>query len=149
MMRFQAITELARQDFLPLIEASAEEGYGFVQKLWDEYLSGENRFEQPGAVLLGAYDDDRMVAIGGVHPDPYLREPTIGRIRHVYVLPSHRRGGIGKRLVETLIAQASDHFTTFTLRTTTEHGHAFYTALGFTDQPRFPDATHWLEKRSD
>lgn len=144
MLSIQPITQPTSEDFQPLIDSSTLEGYDFIQKLWDEYQSGENTFDENGAALLGAYENNRLVAVGGVHADPYLKKPTIGRIRHVYVLPDYRRGGIGKKLVQALIDYASDQFTTFTLRTMTQHGQDFYKAIGFTDEPRFADATHWL-----
>ena len=139
------ITRPIHEEFVPLIQASTTEGYNFVQKLWDEYQSGENDFRGQGDILLGIYQEGQLIGVGGVHRDPYLNQPTIGRIRHVYVLPEHRRGGIGKMLVQALIDHGTAHFTTFTLRTMTAHGRAFYTALGFSDTPHYENATHWLE----
>lgn len=133
-------------DLQPLLDASLAEGYSFVRKLWDEYTSGQERFDAPGAQLLAAYDETgALVAVGGVHPDPYAADPTVGRVRHVYVMPAARRTGIGGRLVRDLIAHAAQQFSVLTLRTMTDHGAAFYTALGFSSAPRFPDATHWLD----
>ena len=145
MKQIQAITQPKAEEFNPLIEASMAEGYNFVQKLWDEYRSGENDFRGQGDILLGIYDDNQLVGVGGVHRDPYLNLLTVGRIRHVYVLPEHRRGGVGKMLVQALIDHGTSYFTTFTLRTMTDHGQAFYTALGFHHEPRYENATHWLE----
>ena len=144
-VNLQIITQLILADIQPLLVESLAEGYTFIQRLWDEYQSGENTFREDGAALIGGYHHDRLVAVGGIQPDPYLNIPTIGRIRHVYVLPGYRRNGIGKQLVETLIAQTSGQFSTFTLRTVTQHGSAFYRTLGFVDQPRYANASHWLE----
>lgn len=144
MAEIQRITALTLDTLQAILDASLVEGYDFIQKLWNEYQSGINTFSDAGAVLLGVYEGDQLVGIGGVHPDPYLGEPTIGRIRHVYVLPSQRRGGVGAELVRALIEQSSDTFKTFTLRTMTAHGRAFYVAIGFTESPRFDHATHWL-----
>jgi GNAT superfamily N-acetyltransferase len=148
MISIQPIEKPAWEDFRPLIDASKAEGYDFVQKLWDEYQSGKATFQEPGAVLLGVYDDERLIAVGGVHSDPYLKEVSAGRIRHVYVLPEYRRGGMGKKLVQALMEYGANQFNTFTLRTMTQHGRDFYTALGFTDEPRFADATHWCDAKS-
>lgn len=145
MLTVRLINQLTFDAIQPLLNSSVQEGYGFIQRLWDEYRSGKNVFDAPGAVLLGVYVAEQLIAIGGVQPDPYLRDPSIGRIRHVYVLPDRRRNGIGQKLIEALIDHATDHFTTLTLRTTTQHGSAFYCALGFTTQPRFENATHWME----
>ncbi|MBZ0291065.1 MAG: GNAT family N-acetyltransferase [Anaerolineae bacterium] len=149
MMHIQIITQLTFEALQPLLVSSLDEGYTFIHKLWDEYQSGENTFSDNGAILLGGYEGDQLVGIGGVHVDPYLKIATIGRVRHVYVLPSYRRSGIGKKLVQALIDRTSHHFTVFTLRTMTEHGQAFYKSLGFTDEPRFANATHWLAVKED
>lgn len=148
MVHIQKIEPLTLAQLQPLLDASISEGYTFVQKLWDEYQSGVNDFSGDGEVLLGGYHDDQFVAIGGIHTDPYLNSPAIGRVRHVYVLPACRRYGIGKALVQALIDHSAAQFATVTLRTTTDHGRAFYTAIGFADAPRFADATHWLDVKA-
>lgn len=144
-MHIQDIRPLTLELLRPLLDASTAEGYTFVQKLWDEYQSGVNSFSEQGALLLGGFIAGHFVAIGGVHPDPYLQNPAVGRIRHVYVLPESRRSGIGRALVQALIGRTSHCFSTFTLRTMTAHGQAFYEALGFSSEPRFASATHWLD----
>lgn len=133
----------------PLLSASLAEGYDFIQRLWDEYEAGLTTFSEPGAILLGMTRQNVLIAIGGVHPDPYLKAPHIGRIRHVYVVPSARRLGLGAQLVRGLISQSSGQFSLYTLRTLTDHGHAFYTELGFTTTPRFDHATHLLALTPD
>ena len=139
-----------KQDLQPLLQSSLDEGYDFVQKLWDEYQSGKNRFDARGAVLLAVYRDEALIGVGGVHPDPYLpMETRAGRIRHVYVMPNERRTGVGRQLLDALIAHAQSHFTVLTLRTTTTHGDAFYREVGFETQPRFADATHWMALKTN
>ncbi|MDX2139047.1 MAG: GNAT family N-acetyltransferase [Chloroflexota bacterium] len=147
--RIQVIVSLTHDELLPLLSASLSEGYDFVQKLWDEYQSGANRYDQDGAVLLGGYSEHGLCAIGGLHRDPYLNQPAIGRVRHVYVLPTARRMGIGRQLVTALIDHSRAHFRILTLRTPTAHGDAFYRALGFSTQPVYAEATHWLALDTD
>lgn len=144
-MNIQPINPLSLDRLHSLLKESVEEGYDFIQKLWDEYDSGKSTFSEPGAALLGILENEQLIAISGVHRDPYLQSPTVGRIRHVYVLPVYRRHGIGALLVQALIQHASSQFTILTLRTQTEHGKSFYKSLGFSDYPRFENATHWLE----
>ena len=136
-----SLTEAALQ---PMRAASLTEGYKFIQTLWDEYVSGKTRFNADGAVLYGVYNDGTLVAIGGVHRDPYLDRPDIGRIRHVYVMPELRRTGVGRRLMTNLIDHSRGNFAFLTLRTPTAHADAFYVSLGFNREPRFEHATHWL-----
>lgn len=147
MMKIERVDHLSMNRLQPLLDASLGEGYDFIQRLWDEYQSGENRFDQGGAVLLSGLVDNEWIAIGGVHPDPYLKLPTVGRIRHVYVLPQFRRRGIATLLMRALIERGGERFDTLTLRTLTPHGDAFYKSLGFTDEPRYEQATHWMSIR--
>ncbi len=133
------------QNIRPLLQPSLDEGYSFIQRLWDEYESGVNRFDTAGAILLGVKLDEQIVGVGGVQKDPYLNQAMIGRIQHVYILSAYRRAGVGRYLMHSLIDHARSHFTLLTLRTLTEHGSAFYNSLGFSSQPRFASATHWLE----
>ena len=128
----------------PLLAESLSEGYRFVQTLLDEYTSGVNRFDTPGAALLGTYRDSRLIGIGGVHQDPYLQRVDVGRVRHVYVLREFRRHGVGRLLLDGLIDHATAHFTMLTLRTNTTAAAAFYEAIGFSTQSLPPEATHWM-----
>ena len=138
------ITLLTQATLQPILAASLNEGYKLIQTLWDEYASGKTRFDTDGAALYGIYADEALVAIGGVHRDPYLDRPDVGRIRHVYVMPDLRRNGVGRQLMAALIDHSREHFTFLTLRTPTAHADAFYVSLGFSREPRFDHATHWL-----
>ena len=135
------IENLTFEELEPLLKESLFEGYSFIQKLWDGYQAGTNRFSSPGAALLGVYLDGHLIGIGGVQADPYLKRPEIGRLRHVYILRDYRRQGIGKRLVEALIRMASERFDLLTLRTLTAEAGAFYRALGF-ETAIVPEASH-------
>ncbi len=147
-MQIARFTHVNKEVIEPVLESSLSEGYGFVQKLLDEYLSGVNCFDQHGATLLGVWDSGALIGIGGVHPDTYLNQPEIGRIRHVYVLPAYRRSGVGRQLMQALITHARQSYHVLTLRTLTPHGDAFYKSLGFSDTPRYEQATHWLELKT-
>lgn len=141
------IAQIARLDgdtLAPLIREAVEDGYDFVQTLWDEYESGKNRFDTSGAVLLGVYEGGRLIGVGGVQQDPYLKRADAGRVRHVYVLREFRRHGVGRQLLEALIEHARGHFDLLTLRTNTKAAAAFYVAIGFSDAPVVRDATHWM-----
>ena len=138
------IVNLTEEALRLILAASLDEGYKLAQTLWDEYVSGKTRFDSDGAVLYGIYADGELVAVGGVHRDPYLDRPDIGRIRHVYVMPVLRRTGVGRRLMAALIDHSREHFAYLTLRTPTAHADEFYVSLGFSREPRFENATHWL-----
>ncbi len=124
------------------VDARAE-GYDFVEKLALEWENGENQFDHPGEILLGHVDRGRLVAVGGLNCDPYAGDPSIGRIRRVYVRPAWRKQGIGEALVTALIAEARENFACVRLRATTPAAARFYERRGFATFGS-PDASHIL-----
>lgn len=129
-------------DIGALLSAGRAEGHDLVQRLVDEWEDETNRFDQPGEVALAAREDLRLVAVGGLNRDPYLDDPTVGRIRHVFVLPDARGRGVGRVLVMALVDHARTGFRRVRLRTVTSAGSAFYRSLGFVETPDEADATH-------
>lgn len=127
-----------------LARASEAEGFGFVSRLVGEFEEGV--YEAPGSLLLGAYGANELRGVCGLMPDPYLGAATlpVGRVRHLYVLPEHRREGVGRALLEAIVAAARSHNARLRLRTNTARGSAFYLSLGFVETCE-PDATHVLD----
>lgn len=126
-----------------LLEASEAEGFSFLSRLLGELSAGV--YARPAHVLFGAYGDD-LIGVCGLTPDPYLGivTPPVGRVRHLYVMPEHRRVGVGRMLVEAIVAAARPHYARLRLRTNTAQASAFYQTLGFLPTHE-PDATHVLE----
>ena len=92
--------EIMRLEELPLgIEAlraeAARDGFRFIEKLMNEWQSGANRFDAPGEVLIGAFQNESLVAVCGLNIDPYAGDSAVGRLRHLYVLKSARRQRLG------------------------------------------------------
>jgi GNAT superfamily N-acetyltransferase len=91
-----------------------------------------------------------LVSLCGRNVDPYLSDPKIGRVRHlyvardVYVARDARRCGVGRLLVGAIIHGARGHFRLLTLRADDPQGAAFYQALGFRAWTEGPTATHWI-----
>lgn len=110
---------------------AATEGFSHVTTLIEKWDSGANRFDRPGETYLGVWDNDRLVAISGLNRDPYRKDATSGRVRHVYVIPEARRSGAGTLLMDAIVAAARSKFAVLRLRTNTARGAAFYEALGF------------------
>jgi GNAT superfamily N-acetyltransferase len=136
------IDSLSQGDLAPLLEASEAEGYGFVRRVVREWISGTNTFSGPGEALLGASVDGRLVGIGGLMADPYARDPSVGRLRNVYVLPTFRDRGVGRRLVERIVALARVRFAVLRLRAETSDAARLYERMGFVRLPDGGDATH-------
>lgn len=132
----------------PLRVDGASRGIDFVRRLFEDWMSGANRFDQPGEALLGAWQGDRLVGVGGLNRDPYAADEGVGRLRHVYVLASHRRLGIGETLVRRLLREAEGHFRVVRLRAVSPEAAAFYRVLGFSDCAE-PAATHVIPVTPD
>jgi GNAT superfamily N-acetyltransferase len=135
-------TESLPTDVPQLLEASLAEGHNLVQRLVDEWNDGSNRFDGPGEVIFEARVGTRLAAVGGLNRDPYLDDPEVARIRHVYVAPDLRGTGVGRALIEALVEHARLRFKWVRLRTTTPEGIAFYVAIGFEPTASEVDATH-------
>lgn len=128
-------------DLAPLVEESEREGFRFLARLRREFDDGTNRFDAPGEALLGCHRGAELVAVGGLNRDPYSPEPRVGRLRHLYVSPAFRRRGVGRALVDALVAAARPHFGVLLLRTDTPAAARFYEARGFAAVAS-PHSTH-------
>lgn len=131
-------------DIGSLRQAADSEGFRLVARLVDEWEDGSNRFDRPGEVLVEARLESTLAAVGGLNQDPYLDDPRIARIRHVYVLPEHRGSGIGRLLVGELVDRARAGFDRVRLRAGPADASAFYEAIGFAPTRDEPDCTHDL-----
>jgi GNAT superfamily N-acetyltransferase len=112
-----------------LSDAALAEGFGFLRRLMQDWASGANRFDQPGEQLIGAFAGTHLLGVCGLNRDPYLRSQGVGRLRHLYVAPGHRRHGIATALVRPLLGTGDFH--QLRLRTDTAEAAAFYLRLGF------------------
>jgi GNAT superfamily N-acetyltransferase len=110
---------------------AAREGFCFVDRLIDEWLSGANRFDQPGEQLIGAFIGDDILGICSLNCDPYANQDGVARLRHLYVLPSARRRGIASALVRQLLDGVETTFHVVRLRTDSSEAAAFYARQGF------------------
>jgi GNAT superfamily N-acetyltransferase len=120
------------------------EGYDFIDTLVDDWTNAANRFDGPGEMMLGCFEDETLIAVGGLNVDPFTREPWIGRIRRVYVRREWRNKGIGAAMMTSLIEEASEHFRCVRLRAESPDAARLYERLGFVAIEN-PDATHILE----
>lgn len=127
----------------PLIAEASALGFPMMERLRREWLDGTNRFDLPGETLLSAWFDGRLVGIGGLNRDPYADDPALGRVRHLYVLADFRERGVGRALVERIVAEARPHYIVLRLRTATQQGARFYEKLGF-EAVREDAVTHIL-----
>jgi GNAT superfamily N-acetyltransferase len=139
------IVDLPIDELLPLLEESKRIGFRFVERLIAEWESGENRFDKDGEALFIARDDKKIVGICGINIDPYLDDPQVGRVRHLYVIAEERRKGVGRELVQRVFEEARKHFLYLRLRAANEDSYRFYSALGFSSVYGDKNCTHVLD----
>jgi GNAT superfamily N-acetyltransferase len=143
MTKIARTTNLELAALQQLREESSREGFRFMERLFEEWASGANRFSAPGEALFLAIADGKVVGVCGLNCDPYAHDPRIGRVRRLYVLRAHRRSGVGRALLDAVVAYARDHFSL--LRVRTEAAGDFYTAHGFRRVASDAEATHALQ----
>ena len=132
-----------RAELAPLVAAADREGHAFMRRLQDEWDGGANRFDRAGEALFGAFAGERLVGVGGLNRDPYANADGVGRLRHLYVMPDMRRSGVGRMLVERIVAEAKAGFSLLRLRTLSADAAAFYRRLGFVEIDE-DTATHMM-----
>lgn len=128
----------------PLRHEAAREGFRFLDRLVHDWATGVNRFDAVGEKLLGVYSGEQLIAVGGLNRDPYECAPRTGRIRHLYVLPTYRRCGVGKTLLKHLLERADAAFDEVRLRTDNHDAALFYEGFGFERMQRGA-ATHLIK----
>ncbi len=121
--RIDFIEDLARESEL--------EGFGFVRRTLLEWNSGKNNFSKRGESFYSVFCGDECVAIGGLNVDPYIDDPTIGRVRHLYVSNKHRRKGIATLLLQEIIKAAEGNFQQVRLFTPSIVASQLYEKFGF------------------
>lgn len=121
---------LSLPDLAQLLAESQSEGFRFIDRLIEDFESGDNRFDQPGEALFATFDAERCIAIGGLNLDPN-GEPGVGRVRRFYVTQSYRGCGVGRQLIGRIEHWAGGHFSSLQLFTDTTEASAFYEALGY------------------
>ena len=135
------LTALDVAQIEPIVCESQREGFGFLVRLRDEWMSGANRFSKSGEALFGVFVSGNLVGVGGIN----RQDDRTGRLRRFYILPAHRRRGYGRRLLHHILKHAAKHFRSVVLHTTTESGDCFYRACGFMGIPDSSDPTHRVE----
>jgi GNAT superfamily N-acetyltransferase len=139
------LRDLPLDALAPLVAESEQAGWRFLQKLQDEWAAGANRFGKPGEALFAGWVAGRLIGVCGLNADPHIEDGRIGRVRHLYVLSDFRRVGVGRRLVEAVVAEAKGRFDSIRLRTESAEAAGFYEGLGFRRRSDLPDCTHVRE----
>ena len=144
MIVIERINSLPIDRLSALVTEADATGFHALSRLLTEWRSGFNRFNKPGEALLIATDNGHVVGVCGLNRDPYLSDPMVGRVRHLYVAVDHRRRGIGSRLVRAVMGAASGHFARLRLRTDSPDADGLYRSLGFKPFTAEPACSHQL-----
>ncbi len=136
----QKINSSKLKDLNELANEAESEGFRFVSKTIHEWIDKTNDFSKNGEFLLGAYANGKCIAIGGLNSDPYIHNPDIGRVRHLYVSKSFRRMGVATQIVKKIINGAEDNFKTLRLFTSNSEASVFYTKMGFSQSNRHKES---------
>ena len=134
-MKIVRLANLSELD--PLVKLARVENVRFLDKLVNDYNTGENTFSAEGEALFTVFVGGELVAVGGLNINPYqalehhTRVGLIARLRRVYVHPGYRRRGIGAALVRRIELGASPYFELLYLFTDSPRAVTFYESLGY------------------
>ena len=140
----EPVVDLPMISFARLVIESEREGWFFVRRLAEEWLSGANRFQRPGERLYLAHFGNLVVGVCGLNIDPYAADPSVGRVRRLFVTSEHRGKRIGCRLVRSVLAAAHGKFRLLRVRTENPVAGHLYERLGFQLVIGATDCTHML-----
>ncbi|MBD3340546.1 MAG: GNAT family N-acetyltransferase [Candidatus Lokiarchaeota archaeon] len=132
-----------------LIHESENEGYRFLSKMFSQWNSRENQFQKENEKAIIFRENNKVIAIGGINEEPYLKRKDFGRLRGVYVLPSFRRKHVGKEIVKHLIDFGNKYYKAITLRVPDNiEAYPFYESIGFEMTNEYESVTHikWIKK---
>lgn len=132
-----------------LVAESEQQGLRFVRRLVDEWTSGANRFDRPGEALFIARGDGHVVGVCGLNVDPYAADPSVGRVRHLYVRVADRRRGVGRQLVAAVIDAARGRFARLGLSTVNAAAAQLYERMGFRRTADVAGCTHVMELEAE
>lgn len=133
MPRLEPITQGLPVGFEELRAEARAAGYRHLDRLAEEWASGNFPFDREGEVLLAAYCDGALVGVGGLTIDPV--EPDAFRLRRFYDAVAARGQGIGRALAEKLLERPRELGSRVTVNAAAG-SEAFWERLGFVPDSR-------------
>jgi GNAT superfamily N-acetyltransferase len=140
-------------EYLQSANARLTEEYGIrcdIESMLAQTVQEIAKFLPPDGRLLLAEDEDQVVGLACMRR---IRE-DIAEIKRMYVQPAFRRKGIGRALLETLLAEAREiGYLRMRLDSTRfmKEAHSLYRSVGFREMEPYPESEipeafrqHWL-----
>jgi GNAT superfamily N-acetyltransferase len=140
----QKVNHLDTHKLVLLVEESVSEGFRHIRRLVTDYENGVNKFDKDGEALFIAYQINNIVGVCGLNQDPYSNNTDVGRVRRLYVSPRLRRFGIGRMLMDSVIAEAKQHYKLLALKTDNPTADVFYRSIGFSVDCDSENRSHFL-----
>lgn len=130
-----------------LVEESTAQGYNSLRRLVAEWLSGVQRFDRHGEGLFVALREGRVAGVCGLEVDRAGADPSVGRLRDMYVSTVHRRSGVGRALAARALSEARESFAHLMLQADTPGARTFFTSLGFRPASAEGENSYYLDLR--
>jgi RimJ/RimL family protein N-acetyltransferase len=119
------------------LEALADSPHAFASTLESEQAQPLDRFATRLAddFVLGAFNGRHLVGVAGFYAQPRPKHRHKGMLWGMYVRPDHRAAGIGRKLVEAVIAHARQHVELLQLFVVADNKPArrLYASFGFVE----------------
>jgi hypothetical protein len=101
-------------------------------------------FLEDGEALFLALKAQAPLAMAVLSADPFVDDPTVGRLRYIYVRKAARRHGIGEMLLGACLARARGYWRILRLHTENAVAARMYERRGFRPFAGDDRATHVL-----
>jgi RimJ/RimL family protein N-acetyltransferase len=135
------------------LEALADSPHNFSSTLESEQDQPLDRFAARLAddLVLGAFSGLRLIGVAGFYVQPRPKHRHKGMLWGMYVRPDHRTAGIGRKLVEAVIAHARRHVELLQLFVIADNMPArrLYANLGFVEYGIERNATKYQGQYHD
>lgn len=127
MLQLVRLDETLPDGFADLADAARGEGHRHMDRLAHEVAADRRTF----TALIAAYDDGRLIGIGGLTPEPEAHLGEAWRVRRLYVLPAARRRGVGAAVANALLTEALNLTRLVTVHAGSPEAARFWEALGW------------------
>ena len=135
------------------LEALADSPHAFSSTLESEQGQPLERFAARLAddFVLGAFSGPHLVGVAGFYVQPKPKHRHKGMLWGMYVRPDHRAAGIGRKLVEAIIAHARQHVELLQLFVIADNlpARRLYASLGFVEYGIERNATKYQGQYHD